>query len=87
MMAAWLLTKYLSNAENQVFFSTSTGYLPVRNSARESADFKRLLDCASWDLSKLTNADDKMFYLQTLIFSLLDNYLVANNYFQVLMCL
>ncbi len=64
MMAAWLLTKYLSNVENQVFFSTSTGYLPVRNSARESADFKRLLDCASWDLSKLTNADDKMFYLQ-----------------------
>lgn len=46
MMAAWLLIKYLTNAENQVYFSTNTGYLPVRQSARESQDFKDLLAAA-----------------------------------------
>ena len=63
MMASWLLIKYLSSAESQVYFSTETGYLPVRQSARETEAFQKLLNCHTWNFSSL-NADDKMYYSQ-----------------------
>lgn len=63
MMASWLLIKYLSSAESQVYFSTETGYLPVRQSARETESFKKLLNCHTWNFSTL-NTEDKMYYSQ-----------------------
>lgn len=43
-LAAWLLIRYLTNTENTTTFSTETGYLPVRKSARNSAEFSSFLD-------------------------------------------
>lgn len=63
MMASWLLIKYLSSAESQVYFSTETGYLPVRQSARETESFKKLLNCHTWNFSTLST-EDKMYYSQ-----------------------
>lgn len=51
-LAAWLLMKYLTESENTTKFSSETGYLPVRKSARDSQEFKDLLDArdpASFD--------------------------------------
>ncbi len=42
-LAAWLLIKYLTNTENTTTFSQKTGYLPVRKSARNSAEFNQFL--------------------------------------------
>ena len=45
-VAAWLLMKYLTDKDNQVQFSSETGYLPVLKSSRESQAFKDLLATA-----------------------------------------
>lgn len=63
MMASWLLIKFLSSSESQVYFSTQTGYLPVRQSARETEEFNKLLNCYKWNFSSL-NAEDKMYFSQ-----------------------
>lgn len=42
-VAAWLLMKYLTDSDNQVDFSSETGYLPVLKSSRNSDKFKELL--------------------------------------------
>ncbi len=42
-LAAWLLIKYLTNTENTSTFSQNTGYLPVRKSARDSAEYQAFL--------------------------------------------
>ncbi|MBE6136837.1 MAG: extracellular solute-binding protein [Erysipelotrichaceae bacterium] len=42
-LAAWMLIKYLTNTENTQLFSRETGYLPVRQSALDSADYKAFL--------------------------------------------
>lgn len=46
-LAAWMLIKYLTNAQNNEAFSTATGYLPVRQSILESDTFKAF--CAAED--------------------------------------
>lgn len=42
-LSAWLLIKYLTSTENTVTFSRNTGYLPVRESAKNSAEFTSFL--------------------------------------------
>lgn len=42
-LAAWMLIKYLTNTENTQVFSRETGYLPVRQSALDSAEYKAFM--------------------------------------------
>ena len=42
-LAAWMLIKYLTNTENTQIFSRETGYLPVRQSALDAADYQAFL--------------------------------------------
>lgn len=42
-LAAWLLIKYLTDTERTATFSMNTGYLPVRASAKESADYQAFM--------------------------------------------
>lgn len=42
-LAAWLYMKYLTNPENTAYFSMQTGYMPVRNSAINSEEYKKFL--------------------------------------------
>lgn len=43
-LAAWLLIRHLTNAENTATFSRKTGYLPVRTSAFESNDYQDFMN-------------------------------------------
>ncbi len=43
-LAAWMFLKYLTNTENQVFWSTQTGYMVSRNSAKESPEIQEILN-------------------------------------------
>lgn len=45
-LGAWLFTKFLSEPENTAFLAQSTGYLPVRYSAREIPEYKAYLESA-----------------------------------------
>lgn len=45
-LLGWLLIKHLTDTDNQVAFSSQTGYIPVRKSARNSEDFQALLAAA-----------------------------------------
>ncbi len=59
-LAAWMLIKYLTSTENTVYFSSETGYLPVRQSARDSQDFKDLIgdenDMFTGEIARAINA-------------------------------
>ena len=41
--AAWEFLKYLTNTENQVYWSTNTGYMVSRKSAKESPEIQAIL--------------------------------------------
>ncbi len=41
--AAWEFLQYLTNTENQIFWSTNTGYMVSRNSAKESDKIQAIL--------------------------------------------
>jgi multiple sugar transport system substrate-binding protein len=43
-LAAWEYIKFLTSTESTTKFAISTGYLPVRKSAYESADYKALME-------------------------------------------
>lgn len=59
-LAAWMLIKYLCNTKNTEYFSKETGYLPVRQSARNSDTFKAMLadenNVFTGDVAKAINA-------------------------------
>ena len=42
-LAAWLLIRYMTSTESTTFFSKSTGYLPVRQSAIDTDEYQRFL--------------------------------------------
>lgn len=46
-LVAWLLIRHMTSTENTTTFSMDTGYMPVRNSAVESADYQAFLDLAN----------------------------------------
>ena len=41
--AAWEFLKYLTNTENQIYWSTNTGYMVLRDSAKESPEIQGIL--------------------------------------------
>lgn len=41
--AAWKFLKYLTNTENQIYWSTNTGYMVSRKSAKESSEIQSIL--------------------------------------------
>lgn len=43
-LGAWLFTKFLSNPESTAYLAQNTGYLPVRYSARDTAEYKEFLE-------------------------------------------
>lgn len=43
-LAAWLFIKHMTSVENTVFFARNTGYVPVRISAFESAEYQAFLE-------------------------------------------
>ncbi|MEC9484641.1 MAG: extracellular solute-binding protein [Candidatus Izemoplasma sp.] len=43
-LASWLLIKYLTKAENTAAWAMETGYLPVRHSGVQSADYQAFLE-------------------------------------------
>ncbi len=59
-LAAWLLINYLTAKEQTIEFSRNTGYLPVRKSAKESAEFQEFLakedDLFKGNVAKTINA-------------------------------
>ncbi len=42
-LAAWLLLKYMTNTENTADFAMATGYVPVRKSGFETAEYQEFL--------------------------------------------
>ncbi len=42
-LAAWKFLKYLTNTKNQVYWSTHTGYMVSRKSAKESPEIQKIL--------------------------------------------
>lgn len=42
--AAWEYIKFLINTENTAYFASQTGYIPVRVSAQEDPEFKKVLE-------------------------------------------
>lgn len=53
-LSAWLLIRYLTSTDNTMLFSKKTGYLPVRQSAIDSAEYQKLLALAEKDADKNT---------------------------------
>ena len=68
-LASWLLIRYLTSTENTTTFSMGTGYLPVRESAKNSDRFKSFLttdDIFSGAAPKCLNAAyDELSYFYT----------------------
>ncbi len=46
-LASWLFIKYFTSRDVTAYWAQQTGYLPVRKSAAESADYKKFLDVKS----------------------------------------
>ena len=42
-LAAWKFLKYLTNTENQIYWSVNTGYMVSRKSAKESPEIQKIL--------------------------------------------
>lgn len=68
-LASWLLIRYLTSTENTTTFSMGTGYLPVRESAKNSEKFQSFLnniDLFSGATPKCLNAAyDELSYFYT----------------------
>lgn len=61
-LAAWLLIRYMTSTESTTFFSKSTGYLPVRQSAIDTDEYQRFLGLANKKLEDITDPNEKVEY-------------------------
>jgi multiple sugar transport system substrate-binding protein len=68
-LAAWLLTKYLTDTEATISWAEQTGYLPVRQSALDDSGYQDFLDSTSPENKYVAMAEkaafdqvDYMFY-------------------------